>query len=538
MKKQLLVGLFMMLASASFAQFTAGNLAIYRYGNGTDALANGTRVPVFVDQYTPAGVFVSTTPIPQTASGANYGLEGLGLTAGGAYEAEGYPVLSNDGSVLSIMGYNPAVSGQFVIGTVNSAGTVNTSTLVVDDIGAPRSAVVNGIDVYFNGYQNGVRYKALGTATASVRVSVNQNAPRVLTIAETSLSAVPVVSVKLFAPESITSIPMTNLPTVSTTLSTLAFSGDSPVNAHQVIALKSTSTPARTLLYVLDDNGGSPVIRKYRSNAGGDTWIAYGTISVPLGTKSLSATISAAGAKLYYTTLGTPGSTNSQLLTYTDVFTAGNEIANISGTGTVLATAAANTVFRGVTMAPTGGVLPVSLTKFEAKENQNTIKLSWTTVSEKNSSRFDVLRSFDGKDFQKIGSVNASGNSDASIAYAFTDENPFPGVNYYKLQQFDNNGDASFYGPIQTKSNLEKANFSIHASKEKSTVDVWVYSLVKQSAEISLTNINGQTSYKQSLNLEKGYNKVTLAVSGSKTGLQLATLKMQNTVITTKFMWQ
>src|SRR5690606_13511812 len=122
---------------------------------------------------------------------------------------------------------------------------------------------------------------------------------RVLTIAETILNGI--TATKIFAPDNQANIPFANLVTGSTTFSTLNYSGTAPVNAHQAIALKSFG--GRTIIYLIDDNGGSPVIRKYRSNAGGSTWIALGNISVPVGTKSLTATISATGAKIYFITL-------------------------------------------------------------------------------------------------------------------------------------------------------------------------------------------------------------------------------------------
>jgi hypothetical protein len=140
MKKNLLFVMCMATSLSAFAQFTPGNLAVYRYGNGTDALANGIRVPVFVDEYNPTtGSKVNTIAIPQTASGANYGLEGLGLTSAGLFEREGYPVLSRDGFTLSIIGHHPNQNGQFVIGTINAAGSVSTNTLVID----PRNTVWN-----------------------------------------------------------------------------------------------------------------------------------------------------------------------------------------------------------------------------------------------------------------------------------------------------------------------------------------------------------------------------------------------------------
>ena len=520
MRKNLLtIVLTAMSTFSAFAQFTAGNLAVYRYGDGVAALTNGTRVPVFIDEYTTAGAFVKTITIPRTAAGGNYGFEGLGLTSGGAFEGEGFPVLSRDGATLSVFGYNPSQSGQFVIGTLNAAGSWTANTLVVDAIGAPRSAVVEGTAVYFHGNTLGVRYKAINTNTVSERVSASQPAPRVLTIAETVLGGNPSV-VNIYAPDNNNNFPASPLVTTSSNFNSLIFSGGGPLNAHQVIVLKSPG--GRTMLYALEDNGGAPRIRKYRSNAGGDTWIAYGAISVPVGTKSLSATISTAGANIYYTTYGTVGGNNSKLYALFDPFTGGNEQLNLTATPLELATAPANTTFRGVTMAPGTSILPVKLTAFNANEKNGTIRLNWSTASETNSSHFNILRSATANDFTKINQVTANGTTSSTSNYSFVDETPLPGTNYYKLQQVDFDGDNETFGPVSATIAVPKTDFSI--SKVGTEVTLNIYAAKNGNGKIEIADLNGKINHTQSVNLEKGYNKVSIAAAKLQKGLNVVVL--------------
>ncbi|RYF26849.1 MAG: T9SS type B sorting domain-containing protein [Flavobacteriales bacterium] len=427
MKKIFLIVAILAMGYAAFAQFTAGNIAVYRYGDGT-ALVNGGRVPVFIDEYNPVtGVKVRTIAVSRTANGVNYGLEGLGLTTGGTFEAEGYPLLSRNGETLSIIGYNPAQAGQFVIGTINAAGDVNTSTLVAsaDAIGSPRSAVTEGNAVYFNGYQNGVRYKMLGTSTASTRVSNDQNAPRVLTIAETSFGPTPTVAVKLFAPNASTTIPSANLPSSSVAFANAPnIPGGAPVvTAHQVLVFKSAT--GRTLIYVLDDNGGSPLIKKYRSNASGSDWVAFGNIAVPANTKSIAGAYSSTGVALYFTTYANPSAGNaSQLYVFANNFTAANEAetaANMTGTPALIATAPANTTFRGVTLAPAYGKVPTNLAANVIALNE--VKLTWNDNSTTETG-FEIARSTDGVNFSPLATVSAN-------VVTYTDNTVVAGTTYY-----------------------------------------------------------------------------------------------------------
>jgi hypothetical protein len=85
-------------------------------------------------------------------------------------------------------------------------------------------------------------------------------------------------------------------------------------------------------------------------------------------------------------------------------------------------------------------VLPLSLVYFRGKKQAETILLEWATASETQTNRFEIERSHDGSSFIKTGTVTAAGNSSTSKAYAFTDNNPLSGMNYYRLKMIDNDG--------------------------------------------------------------------------------------------------
>jgi gliding motility-associated-like protein len=395
----LIIGALAMISTA-FAQFTSDNIVVYRFGDGS-TLVNGGRVPVFIDEYNPAtGEKVRTITVSRATVGSNYGIEGLGLTGTGAYETEGFPALSRDGEIFSIIGRHPTNSAQFVIGTLNAAGVFSSNTLIIDAIGAPRSAVVEGNAVYYNGFQNGVTYKTLGTITAGTRVSSGQAAPRVLSIAETFIGANE--GLRIFAPIGGTTTQLANvspLPTTSVNFGTTPnFPGAAlPFNVHHAIAIKAYG---RTIVYVLDDGnatGSAPVIRKYRSNAGGSDWITLGSVSVAATTKNLAVKFDANGAKLYFTTLGTPGTQNSNLYFLADNFTDANDDTKLlTGTPTLIATAAANTSFRGVTLVPGYRKAPSTLSANVTSLTQ--LKLTWLDNSTTETG-FEIERSTDGTNF-------------------------------------------------------------------------------------------------------------------------------------------
>lgn len=84
--------------------------------------------------------------------------------------------------------------------------------------------------------------------------------------------------------------------------------------------------------------------------------------------------------------------------------------------------------------------LPVELVGFSGIQIGNATALTWTTASEINSSHFNVLRSSNGVDFEKIGIVASQGTSNQFHEYEFIDTAPLPERNYYRLEQVDLDG--------------------------------------------------------------------------------------------------
>ena len=86
------------------------------------------------------------------------------------------------------------------------------------------------------------------------------------------------------------------------------------------------------------------------------------------------------------------------------------------------------------------GALPVTLVNFSAFRKENNAELNWSTASEKNSDRFEIQRSNDGKKWKTIGETPAALASSAPTKYVFTDAAPLNGSNLYRLKMIDLDG--------------------------------------------------------------------------------------------------
>src|SRR5262249_1622907 len=95
---------------------TAGNLALYRVGDGSGTLTSAA-TPVFVDELTTGGAFVQSVPLPATGGSA--------FANSGSATSEGALMLSADGQLLCFAGYN-AATGTPGVASSSAARAVGT----------------------------------------------------------------------------------------------------------------------------------------------------------------------------------------------------------------------------------------------------------------------------------------------------------------------------------------------------------------------------------------------------------------------------
>ncbi len=87
-------------------------------------------------------------------------------------------------------------------------------------------------------------------------------------------------------------------------------------------------------------------------------------------------------------------------------------------------------------------VLPVELVNLNAEQQQQTVALTWATLSESESDHFVIERSRDGIHFSPLGTLSAAHTSTAPIDYLFHDKAPTQGENLYRVTLIDQDGTA------------------------------------------------------------------------------------------------
>lgn len=173
--------------------------------------------------------------------------------------------------------------------------------------------------------------------------------------------------------------------------------------------------------------------------------------------------------------------------------------------------------------------LPVELSSFQVILFRNNIRLNWTTESEENNDYFEIEKSINGKDWQVIGKVEGAGNSYESIDYEFVDNQPFGGVNYYRIKQTDlpNVGGKFTYSPVQSIVYKHQNQVSIYPNPSTGVVFIQTN---KELHNIKIFNqlgilvqtIENANSNLETINLPKGiYYIQVISKSGILTFQQL-----------------
>jgi len=359
--------------AAAAGPLSPGNVVVYRVGDGAASLV-ATGNAVFLDEFAPNGTLVQSIALPTVGSGAQ-----KALVASGTATTDGLLTRSTNRNCLVVPGYgrdlgtgtgNLATSGTVagggaiprVVGRVTAAGVVDTSTALTDFAlqsnfrGATSTDCTNlwttGVAAAANTSQ-GVHYSTLGATTSSDVTSATLSNVRALGIFGGQLYA----SAAGTGSRGISAIG-SGLPTTASAVARLPGLSDtnSPSNYAFFLADLSADVPGPDTLYVADDtNGAGGGIGKFSLVAG--TWVSNGTAGTAADSyRGLAASVTGTTVTLYATRKGgSTGTGGGELVKLVD--TSGYNGA-LAGTPALLATAAANTAFRGVALAPEITVTP------------------------------------------------------------------------------------------------------------------------------------------------------------------------------------
>jgi len=180
--------------------------------------------------------------------------------------------------------------------------------------------------------------------------------------------------------------------------------------------------------------------------------------------------------------------------------------------------------------------LPVRLMSFTAEKEGSTILLQWKTENEIQFQEFVVERSADGRNFESIYRVPASGTQGLN-KYSAIDQHPFSDINYYRLRQIDRNGSFSFSQIVSVRMS-GRNSFDIYPNPVSSLLHLQLPEGLQGNIEIEISEMSGRINKRISLQLNGNSTSTSIDVSMLPVGMYLIHTKTREGILSKKFLKQ
>lgn len=175
--------------------------------------------------------------------------------------------------------------------------------------------------------------------------------------------------------------------------------------------------------------------------------------------------------------------------------------------------------------------LPISLVSFTGKAANSEVTLQWSTATEVNNDYFTIERSENGNDFETIGYVKGSGNSNGLVEYRFEDFDPYSRT-YYRLRQTDYNG-AFSVSPVILVSTKETDRGEIAITTGNGAVNVMTNNTESGVMQINIYSVAGSMVYNGNVNVEEGSNTISVTPDMSTNSLYVVNVNLNNNLSAT-----
>lgn len=135
--------------------------------------------------------------------------------------------------------------------------------------------------------------------------------------------------------------------------------------------------------------------------------------------------------------------------------------------------------------------LPLKLISFSGIQNNNKVKLDWSSSDESGMSHFELEKSVNGTNFSKITTVPCT-NRFTTTNYSFTDENTAEGKIWYRLKIISNSGDTKYSKVIVIKFSAGKT-LSLFPTVTQRGNDLLINNSANKKLTVLFFNTSGGT---------------------------------------------
>ena len=177
--------------------------------------------------------------------------------------------------------------------------------------------------------------------------------------------------------------------------------------------------------------------------------------------------------------------------------------------------------------------LPIELISFNAAPDNGEVELTWTTASEINNDYFTIERSTDGISWEGIKQVDGSENSNVILNYSAVDENPYPGVSYYRLKQTDFNGATSHSNSVAV-SLASIQIISAYPNPSDGEISFIISSEFEDALAVRITDTKGALVKQIDFEVTRGSNTLSMDMSQYISGNYIISLYLHKNQVSQK----
>jgi hypothetical protein len=160
--------------------------------------------------------------------------------------------------------------------------------------------------------------------------------------------------------------------------------------------------------------------------------------------------------------------------------------------------------------------LPVTLISFDANSiNDEKVKLTWSANEEPGFDRYEIERSKDGTNWERMNIVPAS-VAGGLQSYELMDHSPLIGASQYRIKMVDGNTAAKFSQVRTVRISTDGTGISLYPNPAREKINVFFKGNTRGgAANIRVLNSTGATLISETAKLSTGDNIVPINLPGS-----------------------
>lgn len=180
------------------------------------------------------------------------------------------------------------------------------------------------------------------------------------------------------------------------------------------------------------------------------------------------------------------------------------------------------------TLTPPFTILATTMGPLNAYKEDNSINVNWQVYSDDNVIRYEIQRSIDGKNFVTIGELSANNAGD----YAYSDNSPVLGNNYYRLLIVDKDGSTNYSNVDMINENSSLATITFYPNPVVDhEVTLQLTNITKGNYQLVVFDNTGKQVYSSVIDYAGGSSAQTIYLPGNiSSGIYKVQLKNAGTI--------